>query len=174
MDATTKEPAIKYSAPRPFTWARIVALLLTAGLLMGLTYLRFTSGPETVSVPQGARAGQLTMHPCTYPTEHGSYRADCGTLVVPEDRADPRSRLIALPVIRIRARSPHSLAPIFRLNGGPGQTNMEFPEASRLAARHDVVMVGYRGVDGSSVLSCPEVTAVVAGSADLLSSATLH
>jgi hypothetical protein len=41
------------------------------------------------------------MHPCTYPTENGAYRADCGTLVVPENRADPRSRLIALPVTRV-------------------------------------------------------------------------
>ena len=141
---------------------------------MGLTYLRFASSPETVTVPQGAHAGQLTMHPCTYPTGNGSYRADCGTLVVPEDRADPHSRLIALPVIRIRARSPHPLAPVFRLNGGPGETNMKFPEANRLIARHDVVMVGYRGVDGSSVLNCPEVTAAVASSADFQGRASMR
>jgi pimeloyl-ACP methyl ester carboxylesterase len=146
------------------TWARIAALLVTIVLLTGLTYLRVSSSPETVSVSQGAHAGQLTMHPCTYPTENGGYRADCGTLVVPEDRADPRSRLIALPVTRILARSSHPLAPIFRLNGGPGKTNMTFPDASRLAAQHDVVMVGYRGVDGSSVLNCPEVTAALENS----------
>jgi pimeloyl-ACP methyl ester carboxylesterase len=113
------------------------------------------------------------MHSCTYPTENGGYRADCGTLVVPEDRADPRSRLIALPVTRILARSSHPLAPIFRLNGGPGVTNMTFPQASRLAAQHDVVMVGYRGVDGSSVLNCPEVTAALENSADFLGKASL-
>jgi pimeloyl-ACP methyl ester carboxylesterase len=113
------------------------------------------------------------MHPCTYPTEKGGYRADCGTLVVPEDRADPRSRLIALPVTRILARSSHPLAPIFHLNGGPGTTNMTFPQASRLAAQHDVVMVGYRGVDGSSALNCPEVTAALESSADYLGKASL-
>ena len=146
---------------------------MTVVLLTGLTYVRVSSSPETVSVPQGAQAGQLTMHPCTYPTENGGYRADCGTLVVPENRADPRSRLIALPVTRILARSPHPLAPIFRLNGGPGETNMTFSEASRLAAQHDVVMVGYRGVDGSSVLNCPEVTAALESSADYLAVASL-
>ncbi len=155
------------------TWARIAALLVTIVLLTGLTYLRFSSSPETVSVSQGAHAGQLTMHPCTYPTENGAYRADCGTLVVPEDRADPRSRLIALPVTRILARSSHPLAPIFHLNGGPGTTNMTFPQASRLAAQHDVVMVGYRGVDGSSVLNCPEVTAALENSGDYLGKASL-
>ena len=155
------------------TWARIAALVVSIVLLTGLTYLRFSSSPETVSVSQGAHAGQLTMHPCTYPTENGAYRADCGTLVVPENRADPRSRLIALPVTRILARSSHPLAPIFHLNGGPGITNMTFPQASRLAAQHDVVMVGYRGVDGSSVLNCPEVTAALENSADLLGKASL-
>ena len=155
------------------TWARIAALLVTIVLLTGLTYLRVSSSPETVSVPQGAHAGQLTMHPCTYPTENGGYRADCGTLVVPENRADPRSRLIALPVTRILARSSHPLAPIFHLNGGPGMTNMTFPQANRLAAQHDVVMVGYRGVDGSSVLNCPEVTAALENSADYLGKASL-
>ena len=71
------------------TWGRIAALLVSVVLLTGLTYLRVSSSPETVSVSQGAHAGQLTMHPCTYPTENGSYRADCGTLVVAENRADP-------------------------------------------------------------------------------------
>ena len=155
------------------TWSRIAALLVSIVLLTGLTYLRVSSSPETVSVSQGAHAGQLTMHPCTYPTENGGYRADCGTLVVPENRADPRSRLIALPVTRILARSSHPLAPIFHLNGGPGETNMTFPQANRLAAQHDVVMVGYRGVDGSSVLNCPEVTAALENSADYLGKASL-
>ena len=35
---------------------------------------------------------------------------------------------------------------------------MAFTAASRYAEKHDVVLVGYRGVDGSSKLDCPEVT----------------
>src|ERR1035437_10228425 len=103
MTALPRAEPLKSPPSRSFTWARITALLVTIVLLTGLTYLRVSSSPETVSVPQGAHAGQLTMHPCTY----GGDRADCGTLVVPEDRADPRSRLIALPVTRILARSSH-------------------------------------------------------------------
>src|ERR1700722_15933631 len=173
MTALLRAELLRSPPSRSFTWARIVALLVTIVLLTGLTYLGVSSSPETVSVPQGAHAGQLTMHPCTYPTENGTYRADCGTLVVPENRADPRSRLIALPVTRILARSSHPFAPIFHLNGGPGITNMTFPQASRLTAQHDVVMVGYRGVDGSSVLNCPEVTAALENSADYLGKASL-
>ena len=164
------QPVPQAQRPRAFTWGQIAGLLVTIVLLTGLTYLGASSSSGTVSVPQGAHAGQLAMHPCTYP---GGYRADCGTLVVPEDRADPRSRLIALPVTRILARSSHPLAPIFVLNGGPGITNMTFPQASRYAAQHDVVMVGYRGVDGSSVLNCPEVTAALESSADFLAKASL-
>ena len=151
-------------AKRIYTPTRIVALVVIGVMLFGLTYLRFAPGAAAISVPAGAKAGDLTMHACTYATEQGAMPADCGTLVVPENRANSKSRLIALPVTRVRSRSSHPLAPIFYLNGGPGITNMTFPQASRLAAQHDVVMVGYRGVDGSSVLNCPEVTAALENS----------
>ena len=160
-------------AKRIYTPTRIVALVVIGVMLFGLTYIRFAPGGAAVSVPAGAKAGDLTMHACTYATEQGAMPADCGTLVVPENRASSKSRLIALPVTRILARSSHPLAPIFHLNGGPGITNMTFPQANRLAAQHDVVMVGYRGVDGSSVLNCPEVTAALENSADYLGKASL-
>jgi pimeloyl-ACP methyl ester carboxylesterase len=158
---------------RIYTLTRIVALVVIGVMLSGLTYIRFAPGGAAVSVPAGAKAGDLSMHPCTYATEQGSMPADCGRLVVPENRASSKSRLIALPVTRVLARSSHPLAPIFRLQGGPGITNMTFPDASRLVAQHDVVMVGYRGVDGSSVLNCPEVTAALNSSADYLGNASL-
>src|SRR5438105_15559149 len=93
-------------APRtkPFGPARIIALALIALTTLGLAYLHFSGGNDSVSVPSGAHAGQLKLHPCHYPTENGSYRADCGTLVVPENRHNAHSRLIALPVTRIPAR----------------------------------------------------------------------
>jgi pimeloyl-ACP methyl ester carboxylesterase len=163
----------KKAVAKRFGAGRITGLALIAVLTLGLGYLHFADSATAVSVPAGAHAGQLTLKSCTYNTEKGAYAADCGTLVVPENRADPHSRLIALPVIRILARSSHPLAPIFHLNGGPGITNMTFPQANRLVAQHDVVMVGYRGVDGSSVLNCPEVTAAVSSSSDLLAKASL-
>lgn len=152
---------------RIFTPARIVALALIGLAVLGLAYLRFARDADSVSVPKGADAGELILKHCSYNTEKGSYDADCGTLVVPENRADPQSRLIALPVTRIRARS--AAEPIFRLEGGPGLTNMEFKNASRFADDHDVVLVGYRGVDGSSVLDCPEVESALKHSTDFLS-----
>jgi pimeloyl-ACP methyl ester carboxylesterase len=158
---------------RVFTPARIVALALIGLAVLALGYLRFARAASSVSVPKGAHAGQLVLHSCRYGTERGSYAADCGTLVVPENRADPRSRLIALPVTRIRARSASPGVPIFRLEGGPGLTNMEFGKASRFAGRHDVVLVGYRGVDGSVLLDCPEVESALGHSTDFLSRRSL-
>jgi pimeloyl-ACP methyl ester carboxylesterase len=141
-----------------FTPSRVAALLLIGIVVAGLAYLHFAPGDGAVSVPRGAKAGDLILERCNYETENGSFAADCGTLVVPENRHQADSRLIALPVTRIRARSAKPGAPIFRLQGGPGITNMAFPLASRFADRHDVVLVGYRGVDGPSKLDCPEVT----------------
>jgi uncharacterized membrane protein YdfJ with MMPL/SSD domain/pimeloyl-ACP methyl ester carboxylesterase len=167
------EPEVE-SAPAPRTrrrrlgTARVAGLLLIAILAIGLAYVKLASGGDKVSVPAGAKAGQLTLHPCHYGTEQGSYAADCGTLVVPENRAKPSSRLIALPVTRIKARSAQPGAPIFRLQGGPGVTNMSFKEASRIAGKHDVVLVGYRGVDGSTRLDCPEVVSALKRSKDFL------
>src|SRR5207247_3869205 len=120
----------------------IFVLALVGLAVLGLVYLRLGTGTSPVSVPKGAHPGQLVLHPCSYETEKGSYAADCGTLVVPENRADPTSRLIALPVKRIRARSPHPGAPIFRLEGGPGGTNMSFEKArdrksTRLNSSHE-------------------------------------
>jgi pimeloyl-ACP methyl ester carboxylesterase len=153
-------------ASRGFTPARITALALIAVLAVGLAYLRFAPGPEPLSVPVGARAGDLILRSGSYATENGSYDADVGTLIVPENRADPQSRLIALPVTRIRARSEHPREPIFYLNGGPGMTNMAFKQASRFAADRDVVLVGYRGVDGSVRLDCPEVESALKHATD--------
>lgn len=141
--------------------ARIVALVLVSLTIVGLAWLHFATRDHAVSVPSGAHAGQLKLHEC-------GDGADCGTLVVRENRHEAQSRLIALPVKRIRARSAHPGAPIFRLQGGPGLTNMDFPDASRFAGRHDVVLVGYRGVDGSSRLDCPEVTSAREHARDFL------
>jgi pimeloyl-ACP methyl ester carboxylesterase len=153
-----------------FSRGRIIGLIVIAVLVLGLGYIRVAgSSAASVSVPAGAHAGQLTLKKCTYNTEKGAYAAECGTLVVPENRHDPKSRLIALPVTVIRAHSAHPGVPIFRLQGGPGISNMEFPDASRFTANHDVVLVGYRGVDGSSRLDCPEVSSAMGSSRDLLS-----
>ena len=118
-----------------------------------------------VVVPANAQAGDLLgLEPCTYETGGTEYAAECGTLIVPENRAASDSRLIALPVLHINATGDDSAEPIFWLNGGPGQSNMRFSHPQDLSAllkNHNFVLVGYRGVDGSTVLDCPEISQAI-------------
>ncbi|HET9223995.1 MAG TPA: alpha/beta fold hydrolase, partial [Roseiflexaceae bacterium] len=148
MDKTTK-------IQRKCVYIALVATLL------GLCLTACGRSASAVTVPAGAKPGELTLAPCTFKTEEGAYAADCGTLVVLENRAKVDSRLIALPVIRVRSTGNHPSEPIFWLTGGPGQDNMKHNPPGWLLTNHDSVMVGYRGVNGSSVLDCPEYDRVL-------------
>lgn len=80
-------------------------------------------------------------------------------IVVPEHREKSTARTITIPIRHLPASDPHpDRIPVFRLGGGPGMSNLKFRPASRLAASRDIVLLGYRGVDGSTKLDCPEVT----------------
>ncbi|NJO91565.1 MAG: alpha/beta fold hydrolase [Chloroflexia bacterium] len=64
--------------------------------------------------------------------------------------------LPAFGSIFIKSTSENPLEPVFYLEGGPGMTNQGFWPADKLLEQHDVVLIGYRGVDGTAKLSCPE------------------
>jgi len=121
-----------------------------------------------ITVPTGAQAGDLIIEPCTYEAGDVEYAADCGTLVVKENRNNSNSRLIPLPVIRIRSTGSNPSEPIFPFGGGPGQSNMGFSHLEGLIDNHDIVLVGYRGVDSSPVLQCPEFIQAAKGVGDNL------
>ena len=117
-------------------------------------------GAPAVVLPELARPGQLSMlTTCEYQPADGKtkYVAECGTLAVPENWDKSNSRLIALPVVRIQARSGNAGEPVFYLQGGPGQSNFSWVPPNWLLEKHDVVFVGYRGIDGTVTLACPEV-----------------
>ena len=147
-------------------------------VLLGLV-LAACGGPKQapITVPAGAQAGDLVgVKSCTYTADKVEYDADCGTLVVPENRSDPNSRLIALPVVRVRATGSSSNEPLFWFNGGPNSNVTYSPEAARLNGlidERDVVMVGYRGLDGSVALDCPEVVEAFSASESMLGDSVL-
>ena len=148
-----------------------IAFVLLGALLLAGCAAKDAPAPV---VPEGAKAGDLVnLQPCKYKAGSIEYSADCGTLVVPENRSNPDSRLIALPVIRVRALSDNPAEPIFFFQGGPGSSNMHFQHLEGLVDRHDFVMVGYRGVDGSDLLDCPEISEAIRNSSDLLSDTAL-
>ncbi len=135
----------------------LIALVLPAALLLVGCSSKAALAPV---VPEGAHAGDLTgVKACEYqaPGSKTKYGAECSTLVVPENWDTAGSRLIALPVVRIPASRPNPAEPVFWLVGGPGGTNLSWAPPDWLLEKHDVVMVGYRGVDGTVRLSCPEV-----------------
>ena len=132
----------------------IVLVLLPALLLAGC------GAKETapLTVPEGAQAGDLTgLKDCEFQAHGKKFGAECGTLFVPEnwDKAD--SRLIALPVVRIPSSGSDPAEPVFFLEGGPGGPNIVWAPPAWILKNHDVVMVGYRGVEGTVKLSCPEL-----------------
>lgn len=119
-------------------------------------------GEVPITVPAGAQAGDLVdLEPCTFTSIDGELAAECGTLVVPENRSDPDTRLIALPVTRIKAASATPAEPIFWFSGGPGSNNIIRYPLDGLTENHDFVMVGYRGIDGQVVLECPEISQAI-------------
>lgn len=123
-----------------------------------------------IEFPAGSQSGDLIIEPCEIKMNGIRYQADCGTLVVAENRNNQASRLIALPVTRIHSSIKNPAEPIFHLAGGPGQSNMGFKPPAWLLANHDIVLVGYRGVDGSVKLDCPEIAEAITGvGGDLLS-----
>jgi pimeloyl-ACP methyl ester carboxylesterase len=142
---------------------RTFVFVALAAMVLGLILMACGRTDTVTTLPAGAKPGDLTLAPCQFKTEEGEYAADCGTLVVPENRAKVDSRLLTLPVIRIRATGKHPAEPIFWLTGGPGQKNTQHGPPAWMVANHDYVMVGYRGVDGSSVLDCPEYNRVLRG-----------
>ena len=138
----------------------IAFLLFVALLLAGCS----TREAPVLDVPEGAQAGDLVgFEACEFQstTSKTKYAAECGTLVVPEnwDKAD--SHLIALPVTRVPASGTNHTEPVFVLLGGPGLSNFSWTPPDWLFENYDVVIVGYRGVDGTVTLSCPEVDSLM-------------
>jgi pimeloyl-ACP methyl ester carboxylesterase len=104
--------------------------------------------------------------------EH-QFRSDSGTISVPENRNNSNSRTIHLPVLRVRATGDYPAEPIFWFGGGPGLSNMGTFRYDYFMLNHDQVMVGYRGVDGSVSLDCPEVISVLKDVDDVLTDEAL-
>lgn len=92
-------------------------------------------------------------------------RIDCGTLVVPENRARADSRLIRLPVLifRSRAATPAS-DPVMFLTGGPGNSALTGQRSGRnnpfLEERDQVLLEPRGGRLSQPALECPGINAL--------------
>jgi len=148
-----------------------------AVICLPLVLFLFGCGSKNIEYPAPsakAEDGNFVSKRCAFKFGGKNYPAEYGTITVKENRSNPSSRLIHLPVIRIHARSQNTNEPLFGLAGGPGQSNMLWSPIDSLLYDHDFVMLGYRGVDGPVVLDCPEINEVMKeGGDDLLSNQSL-
>lgn len=105
--------------------------------------------------------GSLEFEPCTLAPGFSAVavEAQCATLAVPENRAEPDGRQISLSIAWVPARGDGLPDPVFMLAGGPGQAAQDaYPGLARAfdevrKTRH-VILVDQRGTGRSHPLMC--------------------
>lgn len=95
------------------------------------------------------------LRPCTVRT----IDARCGTITVPENRAEPGGRRIGLNVVIVPATGGPKLEPLFILQGGPGQAATKLTDFyaevfGGIRRDRDIVLVDQRGTGDSNGLKC--------------------
>lgn len=88
--------------------------------------------------------------------------AECGRLVVPENRQENNGKTVQLPVAIIPSiMQPPTQPPIFHFAGGPGGDALgdaEFLVPAGLNQDRDLIIMGQRGtLDTEPQLTCPEI-----------------
>ena len=155
---------------------RILAVLLALAWI-GFSQWRAHHAPSpdsTTAAPAKASAkprppaaplmfGKVAFHPCTLsaPMVHDGVEAQCGTLSVPENRAQPKGRRIDLNLAWVQANDGGDTASdaVFFLAGGPGQAAVATypqiaPAFQRVLQKRNVILVDQRGTGKSNLLSC--------------------
>ena len=100
---------------------------------------------------------RFEVGPCAQPAVP---RAQCGTVDLPENRAAPGGRRIALHVMVIKPDGAPRLPPLFDIDGGPGlpsSKNAGFYASNGISKGRDVVMIDQRGTGRSNALLCAEL-----------------
>lgn len=129
------------------------------------------AGVLSLSSPGDALSGDtdaLPLEPCylSVPQMPVRVSARCGTLTVPENRADRDGKHIDLAVAVVpalaRRRAPD---PLVFITGGPGQSALESYVVAAGAFRRvnrdrDILLVDQRGTGRSNALACPMPTAL--------------
>ena len=142
---------------------RLLPAALCAALLLAGCDTRPPAGQAaSITTDGGLRYGRLAFEPCALSVPGlDAVEAQCTTLEVPENHAEPDGRRIELAIAWIPARGEGEPDPIFMIAGGPGQSALEsypmlhgaFADARR--NRH-VLLVDARGTGGSHPLSCKD------------------
>lgn len=110
---------------------------------------------------QARRLGTIDFEPCTLAPDFGvaSVEAQCGTLEVPENHAEPGGRRLKLAIAWVPTDNTRAEDPVFMLAGGPGQSAKEsYPSIAtafrEVLKKRSVILVDQRGTGESSPLVC--------------------
>lgn len=110
------------------------------------------------------KRGDLKIEPYVFENaRREKVDAEMGRLLVPENRRNPRSRLIELAFVRFKSTSPNPGPPIVYLAGGPGSSGIgsargnRFPVFMAMREFGDVIALDQRSVGESKPnTECPE------------------
>lgn len=116
-----------------------------------------TAGCATVEADTRSAVVRLDIAPCE--ESFDGVEADCGQMLVYENRQTKSGRIIPINFIRVRAKTDRPAADaVFALTGGPGQGATGAPANAIAALRsldaRDLVLVDQRGTGGSNPLDC--------------------
>lgn len=114
--------------------------------------------------PRTWQVGKLTLTACDLgqPNSGLSTAAWCGSLAVPENRADPQGRWITLKLAVLRSGAQVAVPDMLAfLAGGPGQAATDYAGQisamlQPLRAHRDILLLDQRGVGGSNALDCKD------------------
>ena len=135
--------------------------MLLAGLLIPGTVF---PGDDTALADDVKPAADVFFEDCSIGTAGLQLPAQCTTLEVPLDPANPALGKQQLSVAKIQSRRrSNNTDALTLLAGGPGQSAIESFPAVSFAFRHimqdrDVILIDQRGTGESTPLECPEET----------------
>jgi pimeloyl-ACP methyl ester carboxylesterase len=86
-----------------------------------------------------------------------------GTLPVQLNRSDSSAGFIFLPVQIIQSTSKNPAEPVYNMEGGPGKSNLSGTPPKALLANHDLVTVGYRGMDAPEMKKSKKLNRALRG-----------
>lgn len=113
---------------------------------------------------QAQQTGELKFEPYVFEAANKEkVDAELGHLFVPENRRNPKSKLIELVFVRFKSTAPNPGPPIVYLAGGPGTSGIasargaRFPVFMAMRAVGDVIALDQRGVGRSKPsMNCRE------------------
>jgi pimeloyl-ACP methyl ester carboxylesterase len=135
--------------------ALLVGLALLAGACTSSDTPLERAGTDTTTT--NGEPGSPTEPPVPAVVWESCGTAECATVTVPMDHADPTGATIDLAVLRLPARGDR-IGALFVNFGGPGSGAVDllptFPLRDEVRERFDIVAVDPRGVGGSTPLDC--------------------